>query len=191
MSQINTAAFGIYPDRVSAQEAADALVRAGFRTTDVSILYSENSGTKDFAHEKHTKAPEGAGLGLIAGGLLGAALGWLSAAGLIAYPGSSWLVAAGQVISALAGFGAGGLLGWLIGGLIGAGLPEYEARRYRGRVRNRGALLSVHCDNPVWLKRARKVLTETGSTSAAVRHEAKPDFAASDKPHHRRIPNAA
>ena len=191
MAQTNTAAFGIYPDRITAAEAADALVRAGFRTTDVSVLYSENSGTKDFAHEKRTKAPEGASIGLIPGGLLGAALGWLAAMGLIAFPGASWLLAAGPVVSAMAGFGMGGLLGWLIGGLIGAGLPEYEACRYRGRVRNRGALLSVHCDNPMWLKRARKVLVETGSTAISARREAKPDFAASDKPHHRRVPNAA
>jgi len=189
MAHSNTAAFGIYPDRTTAEEAVDALLRAGFRATDVSVLLSENSGTKDFAHEKHTKAPEGASLGLVVGGVVGAVLGWLTAASFFVFPESVTLVNAGPVVAVLAGFGVGALLGWLIGGLIGLGLPEYEARRYRGRVRNRGALLSVHCDNSVWLKRARKVLVETGSTDTASRSEAKADFAASDKPHHRRVPS--
>jgi hypothetical protein len=192
MAERNMAAFGMYPDRVSAEEAADAFQRAGFRGTDVSFLHPENTGTKDLAHEKHTKAPEGAAMGALPGGIVGAGLCWMAALGLLASvpalnPLVSPLIVAGPVVSALAGLGVGGLLGGLIGALIGAGLPEYEARRYRGRVRNRGVLLSVHCDNPVWVKRARKVLSETGSTNIATSREARADFAASDKPHHRRV----
>jgi len=101
--------------------------------------------------------------------------------------GADRLIAAGPIFSALAGFGVGALAGALIGSLIGLAFPEYEARRYRGRVRNRGVLFSVHCDNSVWVKRARKLLHETGSTHIATASEAKADYAASDKPHHRRI----
>lgn len=134
-------------------------------------------------------------MGMIPGAIVGAGLGWLAAMGLLADPHLdpyiapvvALLIAAGPIVSALAGLGAGGLLGAFIGALIGAGLPEYEARRYRGRVRNRGVLLSAHCDNAVWVKRARKILAETGSTNIATRSEAKADFAASDKPHHRRV----
>jgi hypothetical protein len=187
MRERNTAAFGMYPDRVSAQEAADAFFRAGFRSTDVSFLHPENAGTKDLAHEKHTKAPEGAAIGLIPGGIVGAGLGWVAALGLLAVPGTDPLIAAGPILSALAGLGVGSLLGAFIGALIGTGRPEYEARRYRGRVRNRGVLFSVHCDNRVWVKRARKLLAETGSTHVAIGSEARADFAASDKPHHRRV----
>lgn len=188
MATKNTAAFGMYADRIAAEEAVDAFQRAGFRSTDVSFLHPENSGTKDFAHERHTKAPEGAAYGFIPGGILGAAIGWVAALGMLATPAADPLIAAGPTFSALAGLGIGAVIGALLGALIGASQPEYEARRYQGRVRNRGVLLSVHCDNSVWLKRARKVLQDTGSTHVAARGEAKGDFAVSDKPHHRRVP---
>ena len=188
MSERNTAVFGMYADRVSAEEGVDAFRRAGFRATDTCILYPENSGTMDFAHEKHTKAPEGASLGLIIGGVIGAALGWAASQGMLPTSAADSLITAGPILSSLAGLGAGAVLGALIGALIGAGMPEYEAMRYRGRVRNRGVLFSVHCDNKVWVKRAKKLLTETGSTHISTRSEAKADFAASEKPHHRRVP---
>jgi hypothetical protein len=188
MAERNTAAFGMYPDRIAAEEAVDAFRRAGFRTTDVSFLHPENSGTKDLAHEKHTKAPEGAMLGVILGGIIGATSGWIAALGMLALPAADPLVIAGPIVSALAGLGVGAVVGALIGALVGTAQPEYEAIRYRGRVRNRGVLLSVHCDNKVWVKRALKLLAETGSTNVATSSEAKADFAASDKPHHRRVP---
>ncbi len=191
MAARNTAAFGMYPDKVSAEEAVMAFLRAGFRSTDVSFLQPENTGTKDLAHVKNTKAPEGAVTGLIPGAIAGAALGWLAGLGLLMVPRmepiTSALIAAGPILSALAGLGVGSVLGAFIGALFGAGIPEYEARRYQGRVRNRGVLFSVHCDNSVWVKRARKLLRDTGSTHVAIRSEAKADFAASDKPHHRRV----
>jgi len=187
MAERNTAVFGMYPDRIAAKEAADAFLRAGFRSTDLSMLSPENDGTKDLAHEKHTKAPEGAALGFVIGGVIGALAGWLLAMGMVAVPGAAALIAAGQIVSALAGLGAGALAGFLIGALAGVAVPEYEAIRYRGRVRNRGVLFSAHCDNGTWLKRARKLLAETGSTHVAARGEAKADFGASDKPHHRRL----
>ena len=187
MAERNTAIFGMYTDRIAAKEAADAFLRAGFRSTDLSMLNPENDGTKDLAHEKHTKAPEGAAIGFIVGGVVGALASWFLSTGMVAVPYAGPLIAAGLIVSALAGLGAGALAGVLIGALAGAAIPEYEAIRYRGRVRNRGVLFSVHCDNGTWLKRARKLLADTGSTHVAARREAKGDFGASDKPHHRRL----
>ena len=188
MASKNKAVFGMYPEKASVEEAVEAFLRAGFRSADVSFLQPENMGTKDFAHEKHTKAPEGAALGLIPGGILGAGLGWLAAFGLLMVPGVEPLIAAGPILAALAGLGVGAVLGAAVGASIGAVIPEYEARRYEGRVRNRGVLFSVHCDNSVWVKRARKLLEETGSTHVAIRSEGKADFATSDTPRPRRVP---
>jgi len=186
----NTAAFGMYPDKIAAEESMAAFLRAGFRSTDISYLQPENVGTKDFAHAKHSKAPEGAVIGMIVGAVVGAALGWLAASGTLntpVIPAIEPLFTAGPVYAALAALGAIGLVGAVIGALLGAGIPEYEARRYEGRVRNRGVLFSVHCDSSVWVKRARKLLKETGSTYISTRSEAKADFANSDKPHRRRV----
>src|SRR3979411_2756473 len=127
MSGKNTAVFGIYSDRTHAEEAVDALRLAGFRNSDVSALLPDNVGSKDLAHEKNTKAPEGAATGSISGGVLGGALGWLAGIGVLAIPGLGPFIAAGPIMSALAGAGAGGTIGGLVGALVGMGIPEYEA----------------------------------------------------------------
>src|SRR6059058_6490904 len=158
MAGKNTAAFGIYRDRISVDNAVDALRAADFRNTDISVLFPENEGTKDFAHEKHTKAPEGTATGATSGAVIGGGLGWLAGIGALAIPGLGPFIAAGPIVAALAGAGAGGALGGLTGALIGAGIPEYEAKRYEGRIRKGGILLSVHCDNADWVKRAEKIL---------------------------------
>src|SRR5262244_4036466 len=145
MAGKNTAVFGIYRDRANAEEAVDALRRAGFRNSDVSALLPDNVGTKDFAHERNTKVPEGAAAGGASGALLGGALGWLAGIGSLAIPGLGPLIAAGPIMGALAGAGAGGAVGGLVGALVGMGIPEYEAKRYEGHVKNGGILLSVHC----------------------------------------------
>ena len=178
----NTAAFGIYADPVSVGEAVDALKRAGFRSTDVSVLYPENIGTKDFGHEKHTKAPEGAATGAAAGAILGGALGWLVGIGALAIPGIGPFIAAGPIVAALTGIGAAGTIGGIAGALVGIGIPEYEAKRYEGRIRNGGILLSVHCDNSDWVKRAIDVLHQTGATDVATSSEARADFGRGEKP---------
>jgi hypothetical protein len=190
MASKNTAAFGIYPDQTSVEEAVDTFKRAGFRNTDISVLFPENSGTKDFAHEKHTKAPEGAATGGLSGGIIGGALGWLVGIGALAIPGIGPFVAAGPIVAVLSGVGVGGALGGLAGALIGVGIPEYEARRYEGRIRNGGILISVHCDSSDWIKRAREVLEETGATDISTSSEARADYAVSDKPHARRFTDA-
>jgi len=182
MSGKNTAVFGIYRDRRRAEEAVDALRSAGFRNSDVSALLPDNVGTKDFAHEKKTKAPEGATTGATSGAVLGGALGWLAGVGTLAIPGLGPFIAAGPILGTLAGAGAGGAVGGLIGALVGMGIPEYEAKRYEGRVREGGILLSVHCDNSDWVSRAKEILKKTGAQDVASTGEAGADFAKSDKP---------
>jgi len=182
MAGKKTAAFGIYANRASVEAAVDALRAAGFRNTDVSVLYSDNAGSKDLGHIKATKAPEGATTGAVSGGIAGGALGWLVGIGALAIPGLGPLVAAGPIVAALAGVGAGGALGGIAGALIGLGIPEYEARRYEGRVRSGGILLSVHCDDSKWTKRAEEIMHRTGAEDVSSTGESAADYAASDKP---------
>jgi hypothetical protein len=182
MSDKNTSVFGIYPTRVSTEEAVDALRQAGFRSADISALLPDNVGTKDFAHEKNTKAPEGTAAGAASGAVVGGVLGWLAGIGLIAIPGVGPLLAAGPIVAALAGAGAVGVAGGLVGALVGMGIPEYEAKRYEGRIKSGGILLSVHCDNSDWISRAKEILQRTGAEDIASSAEATADYAASDKP---------
>lgn len=178
----NIAVFGIYPSRENAEIGVDRLVAAGFRQEDVSVLLQNNVGTKDFAHEKHTKAPEGATTGVIAGGIIGGTVGGLIGVGLIAIPGFAPLIAAGPVIGALTGAGSGGFVGGVIGAAVGMGVPEFEAKRYAGRIKKGGILLSVHCDDDKWEQKAKQVLRDTGAEDIASAPEARADFAKSDKP---------
>ena len=172
MAGKNTAVFGIYPNRVSVEGAVDALKAAGFRNSDISVLFPENTGTKDFAHEKNTKAPEGATAGAGTGALLGGGLGWLVGIGALAIPGLGPFIAAGPIVAALAGAGAGGTIGGLTGALIGMGIPEYEAKRYEGRVKDGGILLSVHSDDSQWTKKAKEILERTGAEDVSSTGEA-------------------
>jgi len=181
----NTAVFGIYRDRVEVERAVDSLIAAGFRAEDISVLLPSNVGTKDFAHEKHTKAPEGATTGAGTGAVVGGTLGVLAGIGALAIPGFGPFIAAGPIMGALAGVGAGGVVGGLIGALVGMGIPEYEAKRYEGMVKEGRALLSVHCDNSDWVKRAEKLLEDTGAQDISSAGESSADFAKSDKPHSR------
>ena len=172
MSGKNTAAFGIYSTRTGVEHAVDTLKSSGFRNTDISVLFPFNEGTKDFAAEKHTKAPEGATAGAGAGAVIGGSLGWLTGIGALAIPGFGPLIAAGPIVAALAGVGVGGALGGLTGALIGMGIPEYEAKRYEGRVKKGGILLSVHCDDSDWTAKAKKILEQTGAEDIASTGEA-------------------
>jgi hypothetical protein len=178
----NTAVFGIYQDRVAVEEAITHLKSAGFRNTDISVLFPDNVGTKDFAHEKSTKAPEGAASGAGSGAVIGGTLGWLVGIGALAIPGLGPFIAAGPVVAALAGAGAMGVVGGLAGALIGMGIPEYEAKRFEGRIKAGGVLLSVHSDDDHWTRRAKQILEDTGAVDISSTSEAKADFAASDRP---------
>src|SRR5579862_8646247 len=119
MAGKNTAAFGIYPDRVHVEKAVDVLKMKGYRNTDISVLFPENAGTKDFATEKHTKAPEGAATGAGTGVVIGGTLGWLAGIGALAIPGLGPFIAAGPIMAALAGAGMAGTVGGIVGALIG------------------------------------------------------------------------
>jgi hypothetical protein len=182
MAGKNTAAFGIYKDRTSVENAVDALRQAEFRNTDISVLFPENQGTKDFAHEKHTKAPEGAAAGVGSGAVVGGTLGWLAGIGALAIPGVGPLIAAGPIVAALAGVGVGGAIGGVAGALIGMGIPEYEAKRYEGRIKEGGILLSVHCDDSKWTKKAKEILEQTGAEDVSSTGESSADFSKTDKP---------
>src|SRR5215468_8369549 len=160
MAGKNTAAFGIYRTRGDAEQGVDALLENGFRTEDISVLLPENVGTKDFAHERHTKAPEGTATGATAGGVVGGTLGLLAGIGALAIPGLGPFIAAGPIMGALAGLGAGGVVGGLVGALVGTGIPEYEAKRYEGLIKSGGILMSVHCDDSDWVSRAKQLMKD-------------------------------
>ena len=175
MSGKNTAAFGIYPDQVSVSEAVESLKHAGFRNTDISVLFPENTGSKDFAHEKHTKAPEGATTGAGSGAVIGGTLGWLVGIGALAIPGLGPFIAAGPIMAALAGMGVGGAVGGVTGALVGMGIPEFEAKRYEGRLQKGGILISVHCDTSEEIKRGKEILERTGAEDVSTAGEASTD----------------
>jgi hypothetical protein len=163
MANKKTAVFGIYPSSMQAERAVDDLVQSGFPSPDISVLLQDQRGTKDFAHEKDTKAPEGTTTGVTAGGVIGGTLGVLAGIGALAIPGVGPFIAAGPIMGGLAGLGVGGAVGGLIGALIGMGIPEYEAKRYEGRLKKGGVLLSVHCDTSDEIDRAKEILKATGA----------------------------
>jgi hypothetical protein len=163
MAGKNTAVFGIYKTRGDAERGADSLIQAGFSRSDISVLMPDTRGTREFAAEKNTKAPEGTAAGVVSGGAVGGTLGLLAGIGALAIPGLGPFIAAGPIMGALAGVGAGGAIGGFVGALVGMGIPEYEAKRYEGRVKDGGVLLSVHCDSSDEVKRAKDFLKRTGA----------------------------
>jgi hypothetical protein len=182
MAGKNTAAFGIYKSRSSAESAIETLKYRGFRTEDISALLPENLGSKDIGTEKATKAPEGAAAGAGTGAVIGGTLGLLAGIGALAIPGVGPFIAAGPIVAALSGIGAGGVVGGLAGSLVGMGIPEYEAKRYEGRVTKGGILISVHCDNSDWTHRAKEVLEQTGAEEVSSTGEAPADYSKTDRP---------
>jgi hypothetical protein len=135
MTGKNKAVFGIYTSGEHAERAVDRILAGGFSNNDVSVLLHDSKSSKEFAHEKNTKAPEGTTTGVAAGGVVGGTLGLLAGIGLLAIPGLGPFIAAGPIMASLAGLGVGGAVGGLIGALVGMGIPEYEAKRYEGRVK--------------------------------------------------------
>ncbi|MGA2736505.1 MAG: DUF3341 domain-containing protein [Bryobacteraceae bacterium] len=178
----NTSVIGIYEDRTTVSSVIDVLHKFGYRTADISVLSSDNWGSKDFAHERHTKAPAGAGIGAAIGAVVGAVLAWLVSNQTLPSAGLQPLVAAGPLLAALAGAGAGSAVGWIAGLLAGLRMTDYVAKRYAGRVRRGGILLSVHCDSPEWCDRARKTLKDTGARDISSAAEAAADYGATDRP---------
>src|SRR5580658_4974947 len=152
------AVFGIAKTESQAIAIADQLKAAGFTENDVSVLFPDKQGSKDFAHEQHTKAPEGAATGAGSGAVLGGALGWMVGIGALAIPGLGVFIAAGPIMAALAGAAGGAAAGGLTGALIGMGIPEYEAKRYEGKVKDGNILLSVHTEDSKERDHAKKIL---------------------------------
>ena len=176
MSSKNTAVFGIYVSAAAAESAVDHLISIGFSNSAISVLLPDDESTREFAHTKSTKAPEGAATGVTTGGVIGGTLGLLAGIGALAIPGVGPLIAAGPIMGALAGLGVGGAVGGVVGALVGMGIPEYEAKRYEGHVKNGGTLLSVHCDTSEQISAAKDSLKATGAKDIAASGEAAADY---------------
>lgn len=161
----NTAVFGLYPDYCSVESSVDTLKDAGFRNTDISVLFPQHVVSKDLALAKGSKAPEEAAAGVKTGAMMGGTLGWLMGIGVLAIPGLGPFIAAGPMMAALekAGVAVGGAVGELTGAMVGLGIPEHQAKHYEGRVKGGGILLAVHSDDLDWTKRAKKILEQTGA----------------------------
>lgn len=166
------AVFGIYATPGTAEAAVDHLLVRGFTNESISVLLPDDESTRAFAHEKHTKAPEGTATGVTAGGVIGGTLGLLAGIGALAIPGVGPLIAAGPIVATLAGLGVGGAVGGIVGALVGMGIPEFEAKRYEGAVKDGGTLLSVHCDTSDQVHLAKAALKDTGARDIASTGEA-------------------
>ncbi|HEU0049632.1 MAG TPA: hypothetical protein VFQ43_18740 [Nitrososphaera sp.] len=160
---MSKAVFCLSDSEAQAQSIVTQLKNAGFSNNDISVLFPDKSGTKDFAHEQHTKAPEGAATGAGTGGALGGALGWLVGIGALAIPGVGPFIAAGPIVAALAGAGVGAAVGGLTGALVGMGIPEYEAKRYEGKIKEGNVLISVHSENSDEVTRAKDIFERNGA----------------------------
>ena len=180
MAGKNTAVFGIFSSLTQAGHCVDSLVADGFKSDDVSVLAPDQRTTKELASEKNTKAPEGTTAGVVAGGALGGTLGLLAGIGALAIPGLGPFIAAGPIMAGLAGLGVGAAAGGLIGALVGMGIPEYEAKRYEGRVKDGGILLSVHCDDSNWVGKAKDPDGGARSSSNPCRFNCLPGRAMTD-----------
>jgi hypothetical protein len=150
-----------------AETIVDNLKLSGFLNNNISVLLPDNEGTRDFAHEKHTKAPEGAATGAGTGGVLGGVLGWLAGIGSLAIPGIGPFVAAGPIMAALGGAAVGATVGGLTGALVGLGIPEYEAKQYEGKLRQGNILISVHSENSTEADKAKKIFEKAGAEDIA------------------------
>ena len=166
------AVYGIVQDQTTAESIVDGLRSAGFTGNDISVLFPDKGGTKDFAQEKSTKAPEGATTGGVAGMGIGAALGWLAGIGSLAIPGVGPFIAAGPIMAALGGAAVGGATGGLLGALVGLGIPEYEAKLYEGKVRGGNVLVSVHAADGEQQDRAKEILKKAGAEDISSSSEA-------------------
>jgi hypothetical protein len=166
------AVFCIVDSEEQASRIVGDLRGAGFSSNDVSALFPDKQATRDFAHEQHTKAPEGAATGAAAGGLLGGTLGWLAGIGSLAIPGVGPFIAAGPIMGLLSGAAVGAATGGLTGALVGYGMPEHEAKLYEGKVRGGNILLSVHTEDSNELSRAKEIMRRNGARDISTTGEA-------------------
>ena len=162
----------IASSETQAEAIVDRLKSTGFSNSDISVLFPDKRGTKDFAHEHNTKAPEGATTGAGAGGVVGGAVGWLAGIGALAIPGVGPLIAAGPIMAALSGAAVGAAVGGVTGALVGMGIPEYEAKRYEGKIKGGNILISVHSEDSEQTKRAKAIFEEFGAQDISTTGEA-------------------
>ncbi len=149
----------------------DRLKDAGFSRNDISVLMQDPTGTREFAVDNETKAPEGAATGAAAGAVAGGGLGWLAGIGALAIPGLGPLIAAGPIMAALTGAAVGGTLGGITGALVGLGIPEYEAKRYEGKLKGGRTLVSVHSENSDQTDRAKEIFESVNAEDIATSAE--------------------
>ena len=168
------AVFCIADSEMQAAEIVRSLKVAGFPANDISVLFPDKEGTRDFAHEKNTKAPEGATVGASAGGIIGGTLGLLAGIGVLAIPGVGPFIAAGPIMAALSGIAAGAAVGGIGGALIGLGIPELEAKRYEGKVKDGNILIAVHSENSEETKRAKQIFEQHGGSDITTASEKTP-----------------
>jgi len=166
------AVFGIASSEAQAAGIANDLKVAGFSGNNISVLFPDKTGTRDFAHEQHTKAPEGAAAGAGTGGILGGGLGWLVGIGSLAIPGVGPFIAAGPIMAALGGAAVGAAVGGIAGALVGLGIPEYEAKQYEGKIRKGNILLSVHTEDGKEIERAKEIFKRNGAQDISYTGEA-------------------
>ena len=179
---MSTSVYSLAPSEFKAATIVDRLRAAGFSSNSISVLFPDKGTTRDFAHEKHTKAPEGATTGAATGGVIGAGLGWLVGIGSLAIPGVGPFIAAGPIMAALSGAAVGATVGGVGGALIGLGIPEYEAKRYEGKIRDGRVLISVHAADGEQVKTIKRIYTEEGAEDIASGGEASvPNVAAKKK----------
>jgi hypothetical protein len=169
---MSTSVFCTVKTASQATNILDRLKDAGFSNNDVSVLMPDKTGTRDFAHQHNTKAPEGAATGAGTGAVLGGALGWLTGIGALAIPGLGPFIAAGPILAALSGAAIGGTVGGVTGALIGMGIPEFEAKRYEGKVKGGNALVSVHSEDSNETARAKKIFHDAGAEDISSSKEA-------------------
>jgi hypothetical protein len=165
----------IVNSRSQATSIVDDLQAAGFHSNDISALFPDKDNSRDFAHEQNTKAPEGAAVGASTGGLLGGGLGWLAGIGALAIPGVGPFIAAGPIMAALGGAAIGATAGGITGALVGFGMPEYEAKRYEGKIKGGNILLSVHTDDGAQVTKAKEIFARHGAEDIAYTGEASAD----------------
>jgi len=166
------AVFCIARTEAQAATIVEQLKAANFSNNAISVLLPDKTGTRDFAHEQHPKAPEGAATGASTGGVLGGAFGWLVGMGALAIPGLGPFIAAGPIMAALSGAAAGAALGGVTGALIGLGIPEYEAKRYEGKIKEGNMLISVHADDSTMRDRAKTIFERAGAEDISYTEEA-------------------
>src|SRR5580693_4420535 len=178
--------FCIATNRDQADQIVDRLKNAGFSNNDISVLFPDKDTTRDFAHEKSTKAPEGIATGAGTGGVVGGALGWLAGIGALAIPGAGPFIAAGPILAALSGAAMGATVGGIAGGLIGLGIPELEAKRYEGKIKQGSLLISVHTENSDEISKAKDIFTKADAEDICTTGEASTpkDTKASERPAH-------